>query len=88
MEFLSIYVTPKRKYSRNTSNSSQEASPEEKRTKESNSPDVKTLEDEDEVMTALKLSEGGTNKLDLILARLSSLDSRIMEELNSTVKGL
>ena len=85
MEFSSIYVTPKRKYSRNTSNSSQEASTEEKRAKESNSPDVKTSEDE--VMTALKLSEGVTNKLDLILARLSSLDSR-MEELNSTVKGL
>ena len=87
MESSSIYVTPKRKFCRNTSNSSQEASPEEKRAKESNSPDVKTSEDEDEVMAALKLSEGVTNKLDLILARLSSLDSR-MEELNSTVKSL
>ena len=87
MESSSIYVTPKRKFCRNTSNSFQEASPEEKRAKESNSPDVETSEDEDKVMAALKLSEGVTNKLDLILARLSSLDSR-MEELNSTVKGL
>ena len=48
---------------------------------------MKTSGDEDEVMAALKLSEGVTKKLDLILARLNSLDSR-MEELNSTVKGL
>ena len=73
MEFSSIHVTPKRKYSRNTPNSSQEASPEEKRAKESNSPDVKTSEDEDEVITALKLSEGVTNKLDLILRKTKQL---------------
>ena len=87
MESSSLYVTPKRKFCRNTSNSSQEASPEEKRAKESNSPNVKTSEDECEVMAAFRLSEGITNKLDLILARLSSLDSR-MEDLNGTVKGL
>ena len=84
---VSIYVNPKRKFSPNTSSSSQEASPEEKRAKESYSPDVKTSGDEGEVMAPLKLSEGVTKKLDLILARLNSLDSR-MEELNSTVKGL
>ena len=87
MESSSIYVTPKQKFSPNTSSSSQEASPEEKRAKESYSPEVKTSGDEDEVMAALKLSEGVTKKLDLILTRLNSLDSR-MEELNSTVKGL
>ena len=87
MESSSIYVTPKRKFSPNTSSSSQEASPEEKRAQESYSPDVKTSGDEDEVMAALKLAEGVTKKLDLILARQNSLDSR-MEELHSTVKGL
>ena len=88
MESSSLFVTPKRKFSRNTSSSSsQDTSPVDKRMKESISPDEKTTE-EDEVMAAqLTLSESVTNKLDLILARLNSLDSR-MEELNSTVKSL
>ena len=38
-------------------------------------------------MAALNLTEGVTKKLDLILERLSKLDSK-MEELNKTVKGL
>ena len=50
---------------------------------------MKISEDEGEVMAALKLSEGVTKKLDLILARLNSLDSRMrMEELNITIKSL
>ena len=87
MESSSIYVIPKRKFSRNTSSSSQETLAEEQRTKESNSPVVKISEDEDEVMAALKLSEGVTQKLDLILARLNSTESR-MVQLNITVKSL
>ena len=39
MEVSSVFVTPKRKYSRNSSCSSTEASPEEKRAKEASSPD-------------------------------------------------
>ena len=38
-------------------------------------------------MTALNITEGVTEKLDLILAKLISLDSRI-EELNLTVNGI
>ena len=38
-------------------------------------------------MATLNLTEGVTKKLDLILERLSKLDSK-MEELNKTVKGL
>ena len=85
--FFHIYVIPKRKFSRNTSSSLQEALAEEKQAKESNSPNVKISEDEDGAMAVLKLSEGVTKKLDLIIARLNSVDSR-MEELNITVKGL
>ena len=51
------------------------------------SPDSKNSDDEDQVMAALNLTEGVTKKLDLILERLSKLDSK-MEELNKTVKGL
>ena len=51
------------------------------------SPDSKNSDDEDQVMAALNLTEGDTKKLDLILERLSKLDSK-MEELNKTVKGL
>lgn len=59
MELSSVYVTPKSKFSRNTSSSPSEASG-----------------DEDELMAALKLSEGVTEKLDSILAKLGSLDSK------------
>ena len=38
-------------------------------------------------MAALNLTEGVTKKLDLILERLSNLDSK-MEELTKAVKGL
>jgi len=55
--------------------------------KESNSPEVTSPRDEDEVMAALNLSEGVAEKFDLILAKLCSLDSK-MEDLNITVKGL
>ena len=68
MESSSIYVTPKRKFRGITSSSLQEALAEEQQAKESNSPNVKISEDEDGAMAVLKLSEGVTKKLDLILA--------------------
>ena len=86
MKSSSIYVTPKRQFSRNTSSTLQEASPEQKQANESNSPDLKISEDKDGAMAVLKLSKGVTKKLDLILARLNSVDSR-MEELNITIRG-
>ena len=88
MEVCSVYITLKRK-SRNlaTSSSSEESSPEGKKLRHSYSPDSKNSDDEDQVMAALNLTEGVTKKLDLILERLSKLDSK-MEELNKTVKGL
>ena len=88
MEVSCVYITPKRK-SRNqiTSNCSEEMSPEGKKLKHSYSPDSRNLDDEDQVMAALNLTEGVTKKLDLILERLSNLDSK-MEELNKAVKGL
>ena len=55
--------------------------------KHSFSPDSRNSDDEDEVMAALNLTEGVTQKLDLILERLSNLHSK-MEELNKAVKGL
>ena len=88
LEVSSVYITPKRN-SRNlaTSSSSEESSPEGKKLRHSYSPDSKNSDDEDQVMAALNLTEGVTKKLDLILERLSKLDSK-MEELNKTVKGL
>ena len=88
MEVSSVYITPQRK-SRNlaTSSSSEESSPEGKKLRHSYSPDSKNSDDEDQVMATLNLTEGVTKKLDLILERLSKLDSK-MEELNKTVKGL
>ena len=87
MEHSYVYLTPKRKFSRDTSSSSLKASPVDKRAKESDSPDERSSGDEDEVMATLQLSEGFAEKLDLILARLCSLDAR-MEDLNNTVKNL
>ena len=87
MECPDVYATPKRKFNRNTSCSSSEASPVEKRAKESNSPDVTSPGVEDQVMAALNLPEGVADKFDLILAKLCSLDSK-MEDLNTTVKSL
>ncbi len=84
MEKSLLYYTPKRKFSHN---SSLEESPEEKRIKESTSPDAATSMDKGEVMAASKSTEGFGEKLDLILARLSSLDMK-MEDLNSTVESL
>ena len=84
MEQSSLYFTPKRKFSLN---SSLEESPEEKRIRESTSPDAATPIDKGEVMAASKLTEDFGEKLDLIFARLSSLDVK-MEDLNSTVKSL
>ena len=86
MEYLSLYVTPKRKFSRDTSSSSLETSPVEKWAKESNSPDTRISDGEDEEMAALKLTEDFAEKSGLILARLCSLDTK-MEELNNTVKS-
>ena len=87
MECSHVYVTPKRKFNRSTSYSPSEASPVEKRAKEANSPDVTSPGDEDQVMSALNLSEGVAEKFDLILAKLCSLESK-MEDLNTTVKSL
>ena len=86
MECSAVYVTPKRKFNRSTSCSPSDASPVEKRAKESNSPDV-IRPGEDQVMAALNLFEGVAEKVDLILAKLCSLDSK-MEDLNTTVKIL
>jgi len=83
MAYSSLYVTPKR--SRNTSSSSAEVSPEEKRWKSSSSPLITS--DNDEVMAALSLTETVTEKLDRILLRITNLDSK-MDELNQTVKAL
>ena len=52
MEVSSVFVTPKRKYSRNSSCSSTEASPEEKRAKEASSPDVTLSSDAEKTMAA------------------------------------
>ena len=87
MECSEVYITPKRKFNRNTICSPSDASAVEKRTKESNSPHVTSPGDEDQVMAALNLSEGVAEKFDLILAKLCSLDSK-MEDLNTTVKSL
>ena len=88
MEVSCVEITPKRKLrNQATSSSSEETSPEEKKLKHSYSPDSKNSDDEDHVMAALNLTEGVTKKLDLILERLSNLDSK-MEELNKAVKGL
>ncbi len=57
--------------------------PEEKRWKQSLSPDADTDNEE----MAAEFSNEVTEKLDLILTRLGSLDSKI-EELNQTVKNL
>ena len=69
MECSEVYVTPKRKFNRNTTCSPSDASPVEKRSKESKPPDVKSPGDEDQVMAALNLSEGVAEKFDLILAK-------------------
>ena len=86
MECSAIYVTPKRKFNRNTSCSPSDASPVQKQAKESNSPGL-TSPGEDQVMAALNLSEGVAEKFNLILAKLCSLDLKI-EDLNTTVKSL
>ena len=84
MEFSEVYITPKRKFNRNTICSPSDASPVEKRAKESNFPVVTSPGDEDQVMAALNLSEGVAENFDLILAKLCSLDSKI-EDLNTAV---
>ena len=61
MECSVVYVTPKRKLDRNTACSPSDTSPVEKRAKESKFLDVTSPGDEDEVMAALKLSEGVTD---------------------------
>ena len=90
MELSSVFITPKRKArSRNTSSSSVETSPGEKRWKQSYSPASVSGKSNggDEIMEALNLTEGVNEKLDLILLKLISLDSK-MEELNLTVKAV
>jgi len=61
MECSAVYVTPKRKFNRDTFCSPSDASPVEKRAKESNSPDM-TSPGEDQVMATLNLSEGVAEK--------------------------
>ena len=86
MELSSLFITPKRKTrGSNTSSSSVETSPGEKKLKQSYSPS--TSNGGDEIMAALNITEGVTEKLDLILVKLISLDSK-MEELNLTVNGI
>ena len=90
MELSSVFITPKRKArSSNTSSSSVETSPGEKRWKQSYSPASVSgkANGGDEIMEALNLTEGVNEKLDLILLKLISLDSK-MEELNLTVKAI
>ena len=87
MEISSVFITPKRKYSRNSSCSSTEASPEEKRAKEATSPDVTFSSDAEKTMAAKTPVEGVEGKLDLIIARLDSMDLK-MEDISLTVKKL
>ena len=88
MEVSCVSITPKSKSrDQTTPSSSEETSPKGKKLKHSYSPGTKNSDDEDQVMAALNLTEGVTKKLDLILERLSNLDSK-MEELNKAVKGL
>ena len=90
IELSSVFITPKRKArSSNTSSSSVEMSPGEKRWKQSYSPARVSgkANGGDEIMEALNLTEGVNEKLDLILLKLISLDSK-MEELNLTVKAM
>ena len=61
-------------------------SPEEKRWKQSLSPDAQNSDTEDEEMAA-KFAEEVTEKLDLILSRLDNLDTNT-EDLNQAVKSL
>ena len=79
MELSSLFVTPKRKTrSSNTSSSSVETSPGEKRRKQSNSlASVSSKSNSgDEIMEALNLTEGGNEKLDLILLKLTAWNRR------------
>ena len=61
-------------------------SPEEKRWKQSLSPDAQNSDTEDEEMAA-KFAEEVTEKLDLILSRLDNLHTKT-EDLNQAVKSL
>ena len=81
------YVTPKRNFNRNTACSPSDASPVEKQGKGSNSSDIMSSGDKDKVMVTLKLSDGVAEKIDLLLAKLCSLSSK-MEGLNTTVKKI
>ena len=90
MELSSAFTTPKRKTrSSNTSSRSVETSPGEKRWKQSISAASVSGKSNggDEIMEALNLTEGVTEKLDLILLKLIILDWK-MEELKLTVKGI
>ncbi|KAL9970396.1 hypothetical protein ACROYT_G022766 [Oculina patagonica] len=69
----------------NTFISPAKTSPDDKRLKQSLSPDANADTDNEEM--AAEFANEVTEKLDLILARLGSLDSK-MEELNQTVKNL
>ena len=86
-EVSSVFVSPKRKYSRNSSCSSTEASPEEKQAKEATSPDVTFSSDAEKTMAAKTPVEGVEGKLDLIIARVDSMDLK-MEDISLTVKKL
>ena len=71
MECSAVYVP------RNTICSPSDASPVEKRAKQSNSPDRTSPGDEDQVMAALNLSEDVGEKFDLVLEKLWSLDLKM-----------
>ena len=75
MELSSLVETPKRKTrSSNTSSSSVETSPGEKRWKQSYSPASVFSKSNggDEIMEALNLTEGVNEKLDLILLKAAA----------------
>ena len=74
-------------FNRNTTCNLSDASPVEKLAKKSKSPDVTRPGDKDEEMAALILSEGVAKNINLILAKLCSLDSK-MEDLSTIVKSL
>ena len=88
MELSSVFITPKRKRrTSNTSSSSFETSPGEKRWKQSISLASVSGKSNgsDKIVEAVNLTEGVNVKLDIILLKLITLDSKL-EELKLTVK--
>ena len=74
MEVSSAFVTPMRKFSRSSSSSSTEASPEEKQAKGATSLKVTISSDAEKTMAAKYPVEGIKGKPDLIISRLDSME--------------